>query len=94
MSNKTVISVKVDRDVRDRAREFAREVGLPLSTIINNQLRHVVYEQRVEFRKPLVPNVKTARTLRKIDADIRSRRNMSPTFDSAEDAIRWLHAKK
>lgn len=92
MSNKTVISVKVDKDVRDRARKTAKRMGLPLSTVVNAQLRHFADERRIEFREPLVPNAKTRKILDEALRDIREGREdkFSPTFDNAEDAIRWL----
>lgn len=94
MSNKTVISVKIDKDVRDRARKTAKRIGVPLSMVVNQQLRQFADERRIEFYEPLIPNAKTARDLRKVEADIRAGRNLSPAFENVEDAIQWLHSKK
>lgn len=96
MSNKTVISVKVDKDVRDRARKTAKRLGLPLSTVVNAQLRRFADERRIEFYEPLVPNAKTRKILDEALRDIKEGRTsaFSPAFTGAEDAIRWLHSKK
>jgi addiction module RelB/DinJ family antitoxin len=92
---KTAISVKVDKDVRDRARKVAKSMGLPLSTIINKQLRDFADERRVEFREPLIPNAKTAKILRQALKEIKSSdmRNWSPTFSNMDDATAWLDSK-
>ena len=90
MSNKTVISVKVDKDVRDRARTVAKRIGIPLSLVVNQKLRQFADERRMELYEPLIPNAKTARELRKIDTDIRAGRNMSPAFTNAKDMDRYL----
>ncbi len=96
MSNKTVISVKVDKDVRDRARKTAKRMGLPLSTIINYQLRQFSNERRIEFREPLIPNAKTRKILDEALRDIREGREdkFSPTFTNVEDMDAWLDGKR
>ena len=93
---KTVISVKIDKDVRDEAKKVAAQIGLPLSTIINSQLRHFVAEQRIEFSIPLVPNAKTAKLLKEAIRDIEEGKEekFSPAFTNAKDAIAWLHSKE
>ena len=92
MSNKTVISVKVDKDVRDRARKAAKTIGVPLSMIVNQQLRKFADERRIEFVEPLIPNAKTRKILDEALRDIREGRKekFSPIFDNADDAIKWL----
>ena len=92
---KTVISVKVDKDVRDKARRAARKMGVPLSMVVNAQLRRFSDEQRIEFSVPLVPNAKTAKMLREAIRDIKEGRTekFSPPFNNMEDAVAWLNAK-
>jgi antitoxin component of RelBE/YafQ-DinJ toxin-antitoxin module len=93
---KTVISVKVDKDVRDKARKTAKKLGLPLSLVVNGALRKFAEEQRVEFSAPLIPNAKTAKILRQAIRDIEEG-NMdafSPAFTSSKDAVAWLNSKK
>ena len=96
MSNKTVISVKVDKDVRNRARKTAKRLGLPLSTIINYQLRQFAEEQRIEFRESLTPNAKTRKILDEALRDIREGREdkFSPAFRTIEEMDRYLDRLK
>ena len=91
---KTVISVKVDKSVRDRARKVARKLGLPLSTVVNYQLKQFADDRKIEFRETLTPNAKTGKLLDEALRDIRENRKgkFSPAFDNAEDAIKWLNA--
>ena len=90
---KTLISIKADIDVKERAQEVARQIGIPLSTIINAYLKQFGREQRVDFALPLRPNKKTAKILRQADEDYKKGRNISPVFESAEDAIAYLHSQ-
>src|SRR3989344_741684 len=92
---KTVISVKVDKDVRDRARKVSQKVGVPLSIVVNASLRKFVEEERVviESERAYRMTKKFEQKLRVIEADIKAGRNLSPAFTSAKDAIAWLNAK-
>ena len=49
---KTVISVKVDKEVKDSAQEVARNAGLTLSTLVNAYLRQVSASRRIEIYSP------------------------------------------
>ena len=92
---KTVISVKVDKDVRDKARKVAKKIGVPLSMVVNSGLRQFAQEERIVFQtdEAYKMSKKLERKLEIIDTDIRAERNLSPAFHSAKDATRWLNAK-
>lgn len=90
MSTKTVLNIKTDAKLKKRAQTVARNLGLPLGTVINRYLQEFVIEQRVVFERPEIPNAKTAKILRQARKDIEAGRNMSPMFDSVEDALAWL----
>ncbi len=92
MSNKTVISVKVDKDVRDRARRVSRQLGVPISMVVNQELKRFAAERRVEFRAPLIPNAKTRKILDEALKDIREGREdkFSGPFSTAEEMDKYL----
>lgn len=90
---KTLISIKADIEVKERAQEVAKQIGIPLSTIINAYLKQFSREQRIDFALPLRPNKKTARLIKRADADYKNGRNISPAFENAEDAIAYLHRR-
>jgi addiction module RelB/DinJ family antitoxin len=39
---KTTLHTKIDKDIKERAQSLANELGIPISTIINSQLREFV----------------------------------------------------
>lgn len=45
MQNQTMISVKLDKTLKEAAQKTAAEFGLPLGTLINTMLRRVVREK-------------------------------------------------
>jgi len=87
---KTVINIKADKDTKEKAVKLAKEMGLPLSTIVNAFLKQFIREKRVTFEVPLVPNKKTAKLLRQAKKDIESGKNLSPAFDNVNDFIAYL----
>ena len=92
---KTAISFKIDTDIRNRARIVAKKIGVPLSMVVNQQLKQFANDRSIEFYEPLVPNAKTRKILDQALKDIRegNTKAFSPAFDNANDAIRWLNRK-
>lgn len=86
---KTLLNVKIDKKLKRDAQEVAQELGLPLGTIINAYLRELIREKRVLFSSPPVPNKKTQKLLKKIDADIRTGVNSKGPL-TYDEAIEYL----
>lgn len=92
---KTAMSFKIDTNVRNRARLVAKKIGVPLSMVVNQQLKQFADERRIEFYEPLVPNAKTRKILDEAMSDIREDRadKFSPAFTNMRDATAWLDKK-
>lgn len=50
--NNTVISIKVDKNIKRSAQEVAKAAGLNLSTIINAYLRQIVATRHIDIYSP------------------------------------------
>lgn len=89
---KTAIHVKVDTEVRDKARELAREIGLPLSAIVNANLREFIRSGRAAFS--LEPKLKPEvwKKLQKATEDYRAGRNISPALSTAKEIEKYLRS--
>jgi addiction module RelB/DinJ family antitoxin len=89
---KTVLNVKTDTEVKKRAQELAKHMGIPLSTVVNAYLKEFVStgEFRISREPELKPEVQ--KELKKQLADARAGKNMSPAFTNVKDAIAWLDA--
>ncbi|MHB8913547.1 MAG: hypothetical protein ACYC4I_00880 [Minisyncoccota bacterium] len=92
---KTAMSFKIDTDVRDRARLVAKKIGVPLSMVVNQQLKQFVNDRSIEFYEPLVPNAKTRKILDEAMRDIKAGRadKFSPAFTNIKDMDLWLDGK-
>jgi antitoxin component of RelBE/YafQ-DinJ toxin-antitoxin module len=86
----TTLIFKTDKRLKEEAQKVAKEMGLPLSAYLNEQLRGAVSTRQANFRAPLVPNKKTAKYLRRVLKDADESKNMSPVFTSTEDMDKWL----
>ena len=87
---KTVLNVKTDIEVKKAAQKLAKEMGVPLSTIVNAQLKQLISERQISLRAPLIPNARTRRIIDKARADFRKGKNISPIFSSGTEMDAWL----
>ncbi len=89
---KAVINIKSDPKLKREASEVAARLGLPLGTILNNYMRHLVREKRVVFEEGLTPNKATAKRLMAAERNIAAGKNLSPIFDTPQDLFKYLRA--
>ena len=87
---KTVINIKADKDVKDQAFATAKEMGLPLSTIINAFLKRFINEKSVTFVAPLRPTKYLEKRLKQAFKDIKAGKNLSPMFVDMKKADAYL----
>ena len=92
MNTRTSILIKTDKKVKAAAQRAAKEVGIPLSTILSAYLRQFAREQRIEFG-PERMSRKMERQLAALERDLKTGKNISPGFSSARDAIAWLRSQ-
>ncbi len=84
-----MLNVKTDSKLKARAQGVARDLGLPLGTVINRYLQTFVLEQRVIFEKPEVPNAETVKILRQAERDIKTGKNLI-AFKNAKEMDAYL----
>ncbi len=88
---KTVLSIKTDKDVKERAQALAKHLRIPLSTVVNAQLKAFVEsgEFKISREPELQPNV--IKSLNQAIKEVRSGKNLSPRFKTAKEAAAWLN---
>ncbi|HEX8226936.1 MAG TPA: DUF6364 family protein [Candidatus Saccharimonadales bacterium] len=85
------VTIKIDAQLKEEAQKLAKNLGLSLSAIVENKLRQAVQERRIVFEEPLIPNARTAKQLRAIEADVKAGRNLSPAFSTIADLETYLN---
>ena len=93
MRNTTVLNVKIDKELKTQAQEVAKAIGLPISTVVASNLREFVRLRSITISDPPQIKPEVEKELLKISAEVRAGKNVSPTFDTAQDASEWLMAE-
>lgn len=82
----TVISVKLDKEVKESAQEVAKSAGLNLSTLVNAYLRQVAATRRIELYAPEPMTPKLEKMIAEVEAELKSGM-ISKSFDNADDFL-------
>jgi antitoxin component of RelBE/YafQ-DinJ toxin-antitoxin module len=59
MNTKTLLTVKIDKSLKEDAQKLASDLGIPLGTYINMNLRQFVRDRSFIIRNKEIPNKKT-----------------------------------
>lgn len=86
---KTVISVRTDQDVKQKAQRVASRFGIPLSTLINAYLHELAETGQVYFSSVEVMTPEVEKQVVIAEKEIASG-DVSPVFDTADGAIKYL----
>ena len=92
--SKVVINFKVDKEVKEEAQKLARDLGVPLSTIINAQIKQMLRSRTVTLTTDLKPTPYLEKILREVEKDLKTGKNISPIFESAEEMFAHLENNK
>ena len=85
-----MLSVKIDRALKDEARKTARALGVSLNAVINQYIKEFVAARQIVFSDHPLPNKKTQKLLERLSADIAVGKNISGPFSTAEEMIAAL----
>ncbi len=86
----TTMLIKTKKDLKVQAQNLAREMGLPLSTLVNNYLRNFIIERQVVFNAPM-PNKKTIRAIEEARKELRAGKTAGP-FNSVDEMMKSLNS--
>lgn len=87
---KTIINIKSDKKVKQMAQGVAKDLGLPLSTVINAYLKQFIRNKEVYFSSAprMTPELEEIIGLTR--KDLKSKKNISPIFSTGEEADDYL----
>src|SRR3989344_5931524 len=87
----TVLNVKVDPHIKSLAQKTARDLGVPLSIVVNTYLKEFVHTKELYLSSKtyrMTPYLE--KIIEKAEKDITTGKNLSPTFNNADDFIEYL----
>ena len=87
--SKAVINFKIDTEVKEEAQKLARELGMPLSSIVNAQLRELIRTRQlnVSAEPRITPYLE--RIIEGVEQDRKTGKNITRT-NSLEEALAHL----
>jgi len=86
-----VINFRVDKKLKIEAQEIAKKMGFNLSDILNVLLRGFVRDKELNVNLE-EPSEYFLKSMAQAEKDL-ANGDVSPGFDNAADAIKWLHDK-
>lgn len=90
---KAVLNSKVDADLKREAQELAKELGVPLSLVVNGSLREFVRNREVVFSVAPRMSPWLEQVIGEFEEDRRKGKGLSPAFGSAAEAVSYLKSR-
>lgn len=87
---KTLLNVKTDKEVKEEAQRAAKELGLPLSTIVNAYLKEFIRSRGVRFSLEPELRPEIERLLQRASRDLRKKKNVVGPFATAKEMDKYL----
>lgn len=88
----TMLSIKIDKNLKEKAQEVAHALGVSLNAVINQNIKEFIDARQITFTDHPMPNEKTMKLLAKLSADIEAGRNTVGPFYTSKDAIKALRS--
>lgn len=90
---KTQLIIKTDKEVKKEAQKTAKELGLPLSTLINAYLKRFIATKEAHFSVLPKMTPRLEKLIEKIHKDAKKGKNISPIFDDTQEMLDYLHSQ-
>ena len=83
----TSMNIRFDDATRRKLQEFANQLGMPATTLVIANVKQMLRIGEVRLTTTLEPTPYLKTILREVDKDLKTNRNLSGPFDSAESMI-------
>ncbi len=89
--SKAVINFKIDSEVKEEAQKLARELGMPLSAIVNAQLRELIRTRTLNVSAEPRMTAYLERIIEGVEQNRKTGKNITRT-NSVEEALAHLNS--
>lgn len=86
----TTLNVKIDEKTKQSLKEFAAEVGVPVSALVNGSIKQMLRDRKVTFSTFLEPTAYLQKVMREAEADLAGGR--VTTAKSKDEALSHLRS--
>lgn len=91
---KTILNIKTDPSTKLQIQAFAAELGVPVSVIMNAQIKQMLRDRKIVLSTELEPTPYLVKIMEQVEEDLKTGRNISPVFTSAKDMLEHLEKSK
>ena len=77
----------MDEKTRRELKDFATQIGIPASSLVNAGIRQMLRSREVTFTTALEPTPYLQKIIKEAEADYKAGRNIRGPFDTAEEMI-------
>ncbi len=90
---KTILNVKVDKEEKEKAKQIAAQMGVPLSTIINAHLREFIRTREFSVKLDPVLKPEVEKRLLRMSREYHKNPKVAFRARSADEARKFLFSK-
>jgi len=88
-----MVNIKMEPAVKLKAQKIAKQMGIPLSVLINAQLRQLIREEGVTFQISPRMSPWLEKVIGQVQQDKKIGKNISPAFTDVDSAIAYLKSR-
>lgn len=86
---KAIINIKTDPETKLQMQAFAHELGVPVSVIMNAQIKQLLRDRKIVLSTELEPTPYLVRIMEQVERDLPSGKNMTKAMN-AKEAVAYL----
>lgn len=90
--NTAVINFKTDAKTKKELQAFAAKIGIPVSAVLNAQIRQTLLDQRLNVSSEPAPRDQVMQEIIDAVADYRAKKNISRKLKSGKEVRGYLEA--
>jgi antitoxin component of RelBE/YafQ-DinJ toxin-antitoxin module len=88
---KTILNIKTDPETKVQIQEFAAELGVPVSVIMNAQIKQMLRDRKVVLSTELEPTPYLVKIMEQVEEDLKVSKNKNMTKAmNAKEAVAYL----
>jgi len=84
MSKTITMNIRVDEETRQELKEFANQVGIPASSLVNASIRQMLRSREARFSTGLEPTPYLKKIIKEVEADYAVDKNITRVNNQSE----------
>lgn len=78
------MNIRMDEDTRKKLKDFAGQVGIPATSLVNASIKQMLRNQQVTLSTALEPTPYLEKIIKEADADYKADKNITRTTNKTE----------